>query len=349
MTQLLERPETSGNGHAMTRRNTVMGSLAERYEMDPAKLLDTLKATCIKGNATNEQVQAFCIVANRYGLDPFLKEIHAFAAQGGGIVPIVGIDGWSKIANATKLMDGCEFTFDGTGNDLSCTCTIYVKGREHPVRVTEYLSECNRSTPPWKQYPRRMLRHRAFIQCARLSFGFGGIYDEDEAKEIVANSEPIVVTDSPSRPRGAAALVDRIQSKVAPAKQLESPIIEPQEEPDVTGADAEPDPEIESSRQAQLAALAEADQGHTEQRQEQAAAAVSDDDVKDYQHFFGLCEEAAGYLSPDEFTKAMGALRVSAKYPVLSGGRKGIEPRKAVVQAFREQRVKADGTIDAGA
>jgi len=29
-----------------------------------------------------------------------------------------------------------------------------------------------------------MLRHKAMIQCARLAFGFAGIYDQDEAERI---------------------------------------------------------------------------------------------------------------------------------------------------------------------
>lgn len=29
-----------------------------------------------------------------------------------------------------------------------------------------------------------MLRHKAMIQCARIAFGFTGIYDEDEAQRI---------------------------------------------------------------------------------------------------------------------------------------------------------------------
>ncbi|ENC7540331.1 phage recombination protein Bet, partial [Salmonella enterica subsp. enterica serovar Brandenburg] len=34
----------------------------------------------------------------------------------------------------------------------------------------------------------RMLRHKAMIQCARLAFGFAGIYDKDEAERIVENT-----------------------------------------------------------------------------------------------------------------------------------------------------------------
>jgi hypothetical protein len=33
-----------------------------------------------------------------------------------------------------------------------------------------------------------MLRHKAMIQCARIAFGFGGIYEQDEAERIVENS-----------------------------------------------------------------------------------------------------------------------------------------------------------------
>jgi hypothetical protein len=33
-----------------------------------------------------------------------------------------------------------------------------------------------------------MLRHKAMIQCARIAFGFGGIFDQDEAERIVENS-----------------------------------------------------------------------------------------------------------------------------------------------------------------
>ena len=40
--------------------------------------------------------------------------------------------------------------------------------------------------------PRRMLRHKALIQGARIAFGFSGIYDEDEARDIgMKNVTPV--------------------------------------------------------------------------------------------------------------------------------------------------------------
>ncbi|MGL4675132.1 MAG: recombinase RecT, partial [Wohlfahrtiimonas sp.] len=45
---------------------------------------------------------------------------------------------------------------------------------------------------PWQSHPKRMLRHKAMIQCARLAFSFTGIYDEDEAKNIL-NAEKATI------------------------------------------------------------------------------------------------------------------------------------------------------------
>ena len=33
-------------------------------------------------------------------------------------------------------------------------------------------------------HPRRMLRHKAMVQCARACFGLGGVYEPDEAERV---------------------------------------------------------------------------------------------------------------------------------------------------------------------
>jgi hypothetical protein len=115
-----------------------------------------------------------------------LKEIYAFPAKGGGIVPVVSIDGWISMVNRQPQLDGLEFEFDSdaNGKPISCTCVIYIKDRSHPVRVTEFYEECFRATEPWRQMPRRMLRHKALKEAGRVAFGFSGVTDEDEARDI---------------------------------------------------------------------------------------------------------------------------------------------------------------------
>ena len=157
-------------------------ALAKKFDIsgNPQELIHTLKATVFKGNATDEQFTALLIVASQYGLNPFTREIYAFPDNNNGIVPVVGVDGWARILNNNPQFSGMEFE----QNDDSCTCRIYRKDRSHPVVVTEFMSECRRDTKPWKSHPKRMVRHKAMIQAARLAFGFADIFDEDEAERV---------------------------------------------------------------------------------------------------------------------------------------------------------------------
>jgi phage recombination protein Bet len=149
---------------------------------DGTELLSVLKSTAFRGQVSDAQMTALLIVAQQYGLNPWTKEIYAFPDRQNGIVPVVGVDGWARIINANPQFDGMDFAQD----DESCTCVIYRKDRAHPIKVTEWMAECRRDgVGPWKSHPRRMLRHKAMIQCARIAFGFVGIYDEDEAQRII--------------------------------------------------------------------------------------------------------------------------------------------------------------------
>lgn len=170
-------------------------ALAKQFNIqgDPQELVATLKATAFRSNATDAQFNVLMIVATQYGLNPFTREIYAFPDKNNGITPVVGVDGWARIINSHPQFDGMEFTSDAE----SCTCKIYRKDRNHPTTVTEYLEECKRNTQPWNSHPRRMLRHKAMIQAARLAFGFGGIYDEDEAERIETAEAPKEQKKSP--------------------------------------------------------------------------------------------------------------------------------------------------------
>ena len=166
---------------------TQAAKLGESFGMegDGHELLQILKSTAFKGQVTDAQMAALMVVANQYQLNPFTRELFAFPDKNNGIVPVVGVDGWSRIINSHPQFDGIEFE----QNDESCTCIIYRKDRNRPIKVTEWMAECRRSgMGPWQSHPRRMLRHKAMIQCARLAFGYGGIYDQDEAERIVEAS-----------------------------------------------------------------------------------------------------------------------------------------------------------------
>lgn len=169
---------------ANTQRASLLQKFASRFGVEPEKLMTALKSTAFKTDKaiTNEQMMALLIVADQHGLNPWTKEIYAFPDKG-GIVPVVGVDGWARIINQHPQFNGMAFTWDT--DEQSMTCTIWRKDREHPISVTEYMAECKRNTGPWGSHPRRMIRHKSMVQCARLAFGFAGIYDPDEADRII--------------------------------------------------------------------------------------------------------------------------------------------------------------------
>ena len=103
---------------------------------------------------------------------------------------------------------------DFADDDGSCTCTIYRKDRQHPIKVTEYMAECRRNVGPWQSHPKRMLRHKAMIQCARLAFGLVGAFDPDEAERIV---ERDITPGHDPLPVGASR-IEQVKAKVRAVK-----------------------------------------------------------------------------------------------------------------------------------
>ncbi|WP_375668448.1 recombinase RecT [Bartonella sp. AP36NXGY] len=173
------------------KNSTFLKEMAEKYGFSAEEFRETIIKTCIgykNANViTDAEFAVFLFVANTYGLNPLTKEIYALPKKGGGIIPVVSIDGWIKIIKSNPQFDGMTFQdqLDKDGNLIAIKCAIRLKGIKDPIEVTEYLKECEQDhSDPWKKYPARMLRHKATIQCARYAFGLSGIYEEDEAKRI---------------------------------------------------------------------------------------------------------------------------------------------------------------------
>lgn len=216
--------EQKGTDVTITQHRGVLADMADRYQMNPQAFEATLRNTVMPQNVTREQFAAFLMVAKKYNLDPITKQIYAFPAKGGGIQPVVSIDGWMTLINSHPQFDGMEFddVLDG-GKLIAITCRMFRKDRTHPVSVTEYMSECNRATDTWKKWPARMLRHKAAIQAARYAFSFSGIIDEDEAarmEEASPKPAPQKVEAQPGRP---SRLHSIIESQAQPKQEAVHP------------------------------------------------------------------------------------------------------------------------------
>lgn len=220
-------------------KRSLLGALAERYGMEPKAFEMTIRATVMPAPHSDEEFAACCLVAHEHKLNPITKEIYFMRSKGGGIQPIVGVDGWVKKCNEHPAFNGMDFEDiqDPKGALHAIKCIIYRKDRDHQIIVTEYLSECKRETPVWKQMQARMLRHRALIQCARIAFGFAGLMDPDEFEQwqdLYRGDTPRDITkavvelpDIPDPPK-ADILPD-----AEAAKRLDAQGDQPDEEPDM--------------------------------------------------------------------------------------------------------------------
>jgi phage recombination protein Bet len=141
---------------------------------------------------TQADLDRILMLSERLGLDPLNNEIYATevmpeSGKKGRIVYVVGVDGWSKIINSHPQFDGMKFVESAPGDDelpLYFECTIFRKDRKVATSVREYMYEAHTGQGAWLTHPRRMLRHKAMVQCARICFGLSGIYEPDEAIRI---------------------------------------------------------------------------------------------------------------------------------------------------------------------
>lgn len=226
------------NEVAVRQHTSLVEKFAGRYSIDPEKLLPILKATAFRqkdgSEVTNEQMASLLVVADQHGLNPFTREIFAFPDKQNGIVPVVSVDGWSRIINDHPQSDGFEFRqsedFVTMPDARPCPewieVIIYRKNRSHPIVVREHLDEVyrpigfypdgNKRKPgPWQTHTKRLLRHKALIQGARIAYGFSGIYDEDEAERIIDMDQAEVVVEQPKARKKTASPPPADQSAAA--------------------------------------------------------------------------------------------------------------------------------------
>ena len=209
-------------------RKSILATLATQYGMEAEAFERTLRNTVAKPGRdgreiTREEMAACLVIAHQYGLNPLAKELYFFPdAKRGGVVPVIGVDGWCRIVNEQPAFDGVEFDteWDDKGRPFAVTCTMHRKDRSRPTIVTEYFTECQRDTDPWQKSPTRMLRHKALIQCARVAFGFAGLVDEDDAGMIDVTPAP-----RPPRPPAGPAPVASLPAGVVekPASAVRKP------------------------------------------------------------------------------------------------------------------------------
>jgi hypothetical protein len=145
-----------------------IGLCAEKLSPDYEELQVWI---ALQGDAPPKSVLHALRTARQYGLDLLQEEVLLTKYQEEWQVAI-SVDGWMKLINEHPAFTGITFTQspeEKEGLPLWMECTIHRSDRTIPSTIREYLTEVRNDSEVWQKMPRRMLRHRALQQCARLS------------------------------------------------------------------------------------------------------------------------------------------------------------------------------------
>lgn len=242
--------------------------LAQEYGMRQDVFLNVIKKTVMPSeNVSNEHIAAFLSLSKSYGLNPLSDAIHAFPSKG-GIKLLIGIDGYIEIANQHEAYEGFELeeNSDQAGNLIAVSCRVHRSDRKHSHWIKEYMDECKRNTDPWKNFPKRMLRHKAIMQAIRSSFGLSSLIDVDEAKDMGYNAQGIKVVNTPK-----VNLTERLSAPVkVEIKETEIPQPRFEMGADTTGTDVpfEVEPEPASAPESLADRLSEEEKFEAETTQQ---------------------------------------------------------------------------------
>jgi hypothetical protein len=110
----------------------------------------------------------------QYGLDPFLEEVDLVQYEDQSWQAVITTQGYARLVNACPQLKGIAYSYSQCDEKAVCAwieCAIYRTDRDRPITVREYYVEARRESVAWQKMPRRMLRNRAFQQCAKMALG----------------------------------------------------------------------------------------------------------------------------------------------------------------------------------
>lgn len=128
---------------------------------------------------TRADLLRLVLTAQCLGLDPLGGDAYLAPAPDRPAAPphvVLGLGGWLRLLNDHAQVCGIEFeegppSGDGQSLPAWVACTIHRRDRTVPTTVREYMDEARGATGAWLTHPRRMLRHTALVQCARVVIG----------------------------------------------------------------------------------------------------------------------------------------------------------------------------------
>lgn len=171
--------------------------------------------------------EAVCLSS---GLDPLRKEIYA-VVRGGKMAVQTGIDGYLKLANQTKELNGMEVLFfDEDGNEsevwlkktppTACLVRVYRKGAQFPFTASCRFDAYSQSNHMWRKFPETMLAKATTTLALRRGFAdvISGIASSDELAQAGLAADEALLQGTPA-PKPGTPTKRPATAKKAPAAE----------------------------------------------------------------------------------------------------------------------------------
>lgn len=226
-----------------------------RYAEDPAtaaavqvyRRLEVVR-NALAPDLDDAELTLFSLVAQRSGLDPFARQIHAVKRKG-KVTFQTGIDGYRSTAERTREYEGsdlpefgpeCECKAKPEGHPLWARVTVYRTGKR-PQTGEAYWHEFHPGDNDfmWVKMPRNQLAKCAEALALRKAFPyvFADLYTNEEMAQA-GREENTPVTQAAAQPTAKERLAARRAALEAPTTAEPAPVAE---EASFRDADATPE------------------------------------------------------------------------------------------------------------
>jgi len=143
---------------------------------------------------TNEsEFKLLLYTANKYELDPLVKQIWCVKYGNQPAAIYAGRDGFLHIAHKSGQFNGMETVALRDEKNIlkGARCTVWRKDMTHPFIVEVDLKEYNTSKGNWAKMPETMIKKVAESQCLRKAFDISGMYSPEEMPEPQQQQEEV--------------------------------------------------------------------------------------------------------------------------------------------------------------
>lgn len=144
-----------------------------KYDSKQIQLIHDLYAK----DTTKEEFELYLYTANKFGLDPLLKQIWCVKFKNEKAQIYAGRDGFLEVAHRSGQFNGIK---SGMKDERTAFAEVYRKDMENPFYVEVDMAEYSTGMALWKSKPKTMLIKVAESQALRKAFSISGIYSPEE-------------------------------------------------------------------------------------------------------------------------------------------------------------------------